>query len=109
MKTYELRLLDVCLPDYFLGYSGEFQTIAVPVDGTTTYNDLIESIELDTNSECRESSFYDALDSAIKNFPKQLGPSDCMSNKCFSNLETYEEDDCMESVYAYFALEQIEE
>lgn len=96
-----LILLDVCLPDYFQGYDGT--VYAVPVDGTTTANDLKDLLYDDWNS-----TFSD-MDITTDEFKKMVDIFiEDVENKdvpIFPDLEVADENDD-ESVYAYVGLQR---
>lgn len=50
VKTMKLTYLTECLPDYFQGSSKP--VISVPIDKTTTYRELRESIVNEYQSDC---------------------------------------------------------
>ncbi len=79
----ELSLLDVCLPDYFQGYDG--MVYAVPVDGTTTANELKELLYEEWNS-----TFSD-MDIITEEFKKmKMMVKACMLTLGFNETNKYE-------------------
>lgn len=98
--TAYFRQLDLCISDYFRGYSG--RVFAVPVDCSTTYAEIIEALERDYfDSDPALDGFslsdFDEAMAAIK-----LEFADRLSVAAFPKLEPYS-DDC-ESVYLYLTV-----
>ncbi len=107
--NYKLQLLDVCLPDYFQGYSGKFNTVIAFVDNKTTVKEVLNDIVYNTNNEDREESFWNAFDSAIGNARKTLN-LDAIAFPDLSDCEcTDRENHYCESVIAYFTIEREEQ
>lgn len=114
-NTYTIAHVDTCLPDYFRGHHKP--VIAVPVWHGMTRQQLIDSLHNEIN-DCGleyaiEHSYnlsvdetnYDAIKEAI---------NDCVlfdnhqpSEQLFLNLDENddEENNCSDSVYAYFILD----
>ena len=95
MKKF--NLIDVCLPDYFQGYSKEI--IVIPVDGNTTVADIIHQIEYYdicdiSDFDCTDIEF----DSAITELKDNHKNADIIA---FPSLDMVEDDSC----YAYFSIE----
>lgn len=87
--------LDTCLPDYFQGFAGP--VYAVPVDGSSTYRDVLEGLRQDINNTYDGAEFdveteLGILFADVKDMDAIFDPS----------LEVRTEDDYSESVYAYF-------
>src|ERR1035437_5339018 len=96
--------LDTCLPDYFNGFSGN--TYGVPIDGTTTYKELLEYLISEIQSQELFSGYPPTP------IPESLYPVLLESAKgLFSNVKNMDSvydssldvdsGDC-ESVYVYF-------
>jgi hypothetical protein len=105
MEKYKFTLLDVCCPDFFQGYSGP--VLAVPVDGSTTKEELVDLIDTEYNSfdldrlpELSDSELERMCDDFIltdEPFKGQLDP------------RPEEHDDCIKSCYMYFTVTKDEE
>lgn len=105
--NFKLRVLDCCYPDYFNGYSGEFDCIAIWVNNEVTISELYDAIEHDVNNCCYEPEFYAALDIAIKNSREENANQ--LDKIVFPDLEDCQcedKDNCECNVYAYFAIER---
>ena len=85
-----LQLIDVCLPDYFQGSANE--VFAVPVDNSTTKQDLRESLVYEYNNRLGDeiANFESLVDDLIAN---------CSNKPLFPNLEPFN-DNC-DCCYAY--------
>ena len=92
--------LDTCFPDYFNGHGG--QVFSVPVDGNTTVGEVIEGIESDANNGDIQDCTWDEFDIAIKNYKEEN--TDTMRDRCFPDVDIWEDDYEGESVYAYFCV-----
>jgi hypothetical protein len=105
IPEFYLRYLDCCFSDYYQGYSGEFEPIAVPVDNTTTIKELVEL--LDEYNHCYETpDYYMAFDKAIDKIKKEN--KDILDKIAFPDIEPCDcDDNCdCESIYAYYVIEQ---
>jgi len=100
--TFELRLDDVCLPDYWNGSSNV--CLAVPVDGGMTVEDVIEGIEFDFQSSdwFETDEEWNAARNAIDDFKEENKEN--LEKICFPDLEKWEEheEEQFDSCYAYF-------
>ena len=86
-----LRLIDLCLSDYFQGSANE--VFAIAVDNNTTKQDLKEALLYDYNSSCGDEipDFELLVEDLI---------ASCSNEPLFPHLESFDEQ--LESVYAYF-------
>lgn len=86
-----IRFLDLCTSDYFQGSRNE--VFAVPVDNTTTKQQIKEALLYEYHSSCGDE---------IPDFEKLVNDfiSECLEGPLFSQLEPFTEHS--EPVYAYF-------
>jgi hypothetical protein len=96
MKTIEL--LDICLPDYFTGYS--LPVLAVPMYGKTTFKELADLLKGEFNAcfEYINEENSEEITSLYETYFLEL------SNKegLFFDAEEIGED--IEPAYAYFSI-----
>ncbi len=108
MTEISIDYLDVCLPDYFQGFSGE--VLAVPVTHETTYRELRELLRDEYNSLCgpEYENFGDALDAIFSNIVNGSWHKTSMDSvNDFGLVKVDLEDDTIESVYAYFGITEL--
>ena len=108
MTKISIDYLDVCLPDYFQGFSGE--VLAVPVTHETTYRELRELLRDDYNSLCgpEYENFEQALDDIFVNIYSGAFHKTSMDSVAFDDLVKVDlEDDTIESIYAYFGISEL--
>ena len=93
--------LDTCLPSYFQGYPGV--VLAVPVDCSTTPEDLIEGLRTDLNSSdwfgTRQE--WSAAEKAVESFAAEVVAYNVEGQpmNAFQDIEPAGEDE--EMVYCY--------
>lgn len=88
-----LRYLETCLPDYFTG-SSNF-VFAVPVDNTTTAQDIRDGILYEYDLTCLVPEIPN-----IDRLVNDLTENSPEGKPLFPNLDPV--NDCCDSVYAYF-------
>ena len=106
--SISIDYLDVCLPDYFQGFSGD--VLAVPVTHETTYRELRELIRDEYNSLCGPEyvNFEKALDDIFVSIYSGAWHKTSMDSVCDFGLETVDlGDDTIDSVYAYFGVTEL--
>jgi hypothetical protein len=112
-KNTIISFYDVCLPDYFGGHHQP--VLQCPVDGATTrkqlYDGLLSEVNLGViDYEMEENNLdYDAIRKAI--FDCLFFDPECDDNDTiFPTLEIWpEEEDGIESCYAFFVVDWEEE
>lgn len=112
---YNLVHADTCLSGYWGGH--HLPHVAVPVDGTITVRETFDQIRSEINQgafggsldwEVQESEeFHKACCAALQEL-LELNV-DILDKPAFPNLEPWEEDDCGESVMAFFVFVPVEE
>ena len=112
---YSLVHAGTCLPDYWGGH--HLPHVAVPVDGTITVRETFDQIRSEINQgafagsldwETLESEeFHKACYAALQEM-QELN-SDKLDKPAFPDLEPWEDDDCGESVMAFFVFVPEEE
>ena len=109
MKTIEL--LDVCLPDYFTGYHRP--VIAVPVHNGMTFDELSKEIENELNYSwdylCNQNNGFSKTEVLIiDDYVRRLKEDQVYKDSGLfigtDELEEDENEEYIESVYAYFSL-----
>lgn len=105
---YNLVHADTCLSDYWGGH--HLPHVAVPVDGTTTVKEVLDGVRSELNQgavagsldwEVIESEeFHAACTKAVQELTEMN--VDILNKPAFPNLEVWDEDDCLESVMAFF-------
>jgi len=100
MEKYKFLLLDVCTSDFFQGYSGT--VLAVPVDGSTTKEELTDLIKDEYNS-CDWDKLPDLSGFEVT----QMCNDFILTDEPFKGQldpRPEEGDDCAESCYMYFTV-----
>ena len=97
MGKYKFVLLDICLPDYFQGYSGV--VLAVPVDGDTTKEGITSMIWHEYNS-CDWDKLPDLSDSEIEKMCEEF----VLTERPFNGIIAKATEDTIDSVYMYFTV-----
>ena len=112
---YLLVHADTCLSDYWGGH--HLPHVAVPVDGTITVKEVLDQVRSEINQGAFAGSFdQDLLDSEEFNAAslaalQELRELNCniLNKPAFPSLDPWEDDDCGESVMAYFVFVPEEE
>lgn len=102
MPTVSVGLVDICLPDYFLG--SDRVVLAVSIDGATTHAELLEGLLDDarrTDDERLEGVSDEQLKAACR--AAFVRVSD-MNSIVRPDLDVVDEDDGGDMVYAYFTV-----
>jgi hypothetical protein len=98
--SYTLRLLDVCLSDYFAGHPG--LVLAAPVHSRTTYallrEGLHEELQRCDRGDLDWGAAKEAIDAEFAGLSERF-----LNSSVFSYLDRPREDDGDE-VFAYYAL-----
>lgn len=102
--SYDLSHVDTCLPCYLMDHhyrDGELLLCAA-VDGRTTHREVREQLlnELHGGNAPDGFSYNQAKDAINREFPETCGDDAFDDSLEFDD----ENDDCDESVYAYFVL-----
>lgn len=105
---YSLVHADTCLSDYWGGH--HLPHVAIPVDGAITVQEVFDGIRSELNQgavagsldwEVVESDeFHDACMQAVQELLEMN--VDILNKPAFPTLDLWEEDDCSESVMAFF-------
>lgn len=112
---YHLQHAGTCLSDYWGGH--HLPHVSVPVDGTTTAKEALEGVRAELGQgavagslswEVIESEeFYAACMKAVQEL-QELN-EDILDKPAFPTLEVQGDDDCSESVMAFFVFVPEEE
>lgn len=95
----QIALLDICLPDYFTGYSAP--VLCIPVSGQMSNKEIAEDIDSELNAiwdyinpdeDAEIDTLWDNYIEELKNNPDEI----------FCNLPEADEDE--ETAMAYFAV-----
>ena len=98
---YEIKLIDLCFPDYFQGFPGLY--FAVSITCNDTVFDVIEQLK----SETEYSPLGDVLDSEIESALEKFKQKNLPRKDEIAFSIAPEKDE--EPVYAYFGLIKTEE
>lgn len=104
-SLYELRIVDICLPDYFLGR--DRATLAIPVYKDMTRMDFIDYLRTEwfQSDYMEDNGWFEMSEWEFEFLADKL--SDNINDEMFSDLEERLEDS--ESVYCYIGLYKIYE
>ena len=112
---YHLQLADTCLSDYWGGH--HLPHVSVPVDGTTTVREVLDGVRSELGQGAVAGSldrkvieseeFHTACMKAVQEL-QELNVG-ILNKPAFPDLEARGDDDCSESVMAFFVFVPEEE